>query len=401
MKVKHTNDSRAGQLAGQPAGMDLSREPIEQWQVVVVGAGPAGSAAAIACARQGLQVLLVDSKPFPRRKACGGCLNRVSVKLAQQLLGEQHTLWSESLSLRAFRLRLAGRQFTFELPAGLAVDRTRFDHCLVQQALHEGVSFAQSTSACLGELHREGRSVELSDDQGKRRVLASTVVVASGLSGRAVGDLLRLRHQPQPTSRVGVEAILERYPADYSAGIIHMAVGAAGYVGLTQLHDQRLHVAAAVDRPQLQQLGPAGCVQAILQQAGAPRLLNSAEVEASTQWRGTPALTSRPKCIADKRVFLVGDAAGYIEPFTGEGIRWALQTGLGVAPLVGRAATQWHDELIGLWKAWYARHIVPEQRLCRRLTSGLRSPTARWLALRALQVQPGIARRVIARLNRA
>ena len=395
MGTKHASGNGARQLSSVVS----PHEPLGKWQTIVIGAGPAGSSAAIACARRGLQVLLVDSKTFPRRKACGGCLNRVSVGLAHRLLGQQHVLWGESLELHAFRLRLAGRQFTFELPAGLAVDRTRFDYSLVQQAMYEGVTFAPSTSARLMELHSQGRCVELTDDQGKRCVLAATVVVASGLSGRAVADSETLRHQPQPTSRVGVETILQRYPSDYSAGMIHMAVGAAGYVGLTQLHDQRLHVAAAVDRPQLQRLGPAGCVHAILQQAGAPQLLTSADTEAD--WRGTPALTSRPRCIADRRVFLVGDAAGYVEPFTGEGIRWALETGLGVAPLVERAATLWHDDLITKWNAWYSRHIVPEQRLFRRLSVGLRSPTARWLALHALQFQPGIARRIIARLNYA
>lgn len=374
--------------------MSLSAGDID-WDVIVIGAGPAGSAAAISAARLSMRVLLVDAKPFPRRKVCGGCLNRVSIALAKQLLGTQHPLWSSALAIDGFRLQHAGRCFHFPLPSGLAIDRMLFDQGLVDQCCTEGVTFADSTTAKLGKTSSEGRDVLLNDAAGSRSVRAKVVVLAGGLGSRAAGEYFSLVARATTSSRVGVEALFDAYPSDYSTGSIHMAVGSAGYVGLTQLADRRLHVAAAVDRTRLQQLGPAGCVRSILQQSGAPLLLDTPTLA----WRGTPPLTCHARQLAGDRVFLVGDAAGYVEPFTGEGIRWGLETGMGVAPLLLRASHSWDARLCHEWANWYRTHIAPQQRRCRRISFGLKHAGTRWLAHRLLQFQPKVAQKFIASLN--
>ena len=174
-----------------------------------------------------------------------------------------------------------------------------------------------------------------------------------------------------------------------------MVVGRHGYVGLTQICGRRLHVAAAVDRSALQRMGPAGLTQCIMDEAGAAEL---AEV-AAADWRGTPPLSCRALRLATQRVFLVGDAAGYVEPFTGEGIRWALQSGVGVVPLLLRSQTAGQSDLGLEWEAWYRAFIEPEQLLCRRLASGLKRTSLRWLAHQTLRVRPKFASRIIERLN--
>ncbi|MEO8271246.1 MAG: FAD-dependent monooxygenase [Aureliella sp.] len=365
------------------------------WDVIVVGAGPAGSAAAISAARLSLRVLLVDAKLFPRRKVCGGCLNQVSIALAKQLLGPDHPLWSSALAIDGFRLQHAGRRFQFPLPGGLAIDRMLFDQSLVDQSGKEGVTFADSTTAKLGKASTEWREVQLEHAAGSRCVRAKAVVLAGGLGSRAAGEDFSLMSQATPNSRLGIEALFDKYPSDFGPGSIHMAVGTAGYVGLTQLADRRLHVAAAVERHLLQQLGPAGCVRSILQQSGAPLLPDTPTLT----WRGTPPLTCRAQQLADDRVFLVGDAAGYVEPFTGEGIRWGLETGMGVAPLLLRACQTWDNRLSHEWTRWYRTHIGTQQRRCSRISFGLKHAATRWLAHRTLQFQPKVAKWVIARLN--
>lgn len=392
-----TLDHQASPRAEARAVANPSRVPIvdNDWEVIVVGAGPAGSSAAISAARLGLRVLLVDAKQFPRRKVCGGCLNQVSLGLAKQLLGAQHPLWSEALPLTGFRLQHAGRSFQFQLPSGLAVDRTQFDQSLVLQARADGVTFTDSTTAQLGDVCTDWRTVLLSGAQGAHTVRGKAVVLASGLGSRAAGEFKDLAPRAAADSRVGVEALFQDFPSHYSPGLIHMAVGTSGYVGLTQLADRRLHVAAAVDRRSLQQLGPAGCIRAILSQAQAPLLPDAPQLA----WRGTPPLTCRAQRLADTRVFLVGDAAGYVEPFTGEGIRWGLQTGMGIAPLLARGVEAWDERLCHEWENWYRAHISPAQQICRRVTFSLKHTTTRWLAHRLLQFQPRLAQWVIARLN--
>ncbi len=374
-----------------------------EWDVVVIGAGPAGAAAAISAARAGHRVLLVDAKRFPRRKVCGGCLNQISTRLAEQLLGAEHPLWRTSLPLDGFELTHRRQKFCFALPTGFAVDRGELDQSLVDEAQRSGAEFRPATAAELLPLgilkfgSTPPRELELVCDHVAQNVSAKVVVVACGLGGRAVGENIALQQIPSDSSRVGIEAIFTRIPAEYSERTIHMVVASTGYVGLTRISAGRLHVAAAVDRLALQRQGPAELAQAILRTAGAAPLLG----DDSATWRGTPPLTAKAKHLAERRVFLVGDAASYVEPFTGEGIRWALETGTGVGPLVTRAVQGWEDDLIRQWERWYRLHIEPEQRLCRHITTGLKHATTRWLAHQTLRFQPRFATSIIARLNRA
>lgn len=365
------------------------------WDVIVIGAGPSGSAAAGSIAQMGLQVLLIDAKPFPRRKVCGGCLNQVSTRLLQELLGSEHALWQTALPLNAFELSHSGRTMRFDLPAGVAVDRAQLDYSLVKRAIELGVTFVDSTVAKLLTPLAAMREVELSDSGGARKVAARIVVLASGLGNRSAGSNEPLHQQVAIDSRVGVEAILDEFPEQYGGKVIHMAVGREGYVGLTQIVGQRLHVAASVNRTALQQVGPAVLINQILRQAGTPRL----EEATSLAWRGTPPLTARAHSIAAHRVFLIGDTAGYVEPFTGEGIRWAIESGLAVAPVVANASDAWDDAYKVQWEQWYKTHIVQRQRLCRRLSWGLKYSAARWLAERAMRIRPSIAQAIINQLN--
>ena len=63
-------------------------------------------------------------------------------------------------------------------------------------------------------------------------------------------------------------------------------------------------------------------------------------------WKGTPELTRRPVRLGAERLFAVGDAGGYVEPFTGEGVLWALSGARALAPLVARVAERWDPGLL-------------------------------------------------------
>ena len=117
-------------------------------------------------------------------------------------------------------------------------------------------------------------------------------------------------------------------------------------------------------------------------------------------WRGTPRLTQRPQALALERLFRIGDAAGYVEPFTGEGIAWALASGLAVAPLVREAAAEWRDSLVTRWETTYHRVIGRRQRLCRGLRSLLHLGRVLPLALTALSALPGLAAPLVRSVNR-
>src|SRR5262249_54121431 len=138
------------------ATIELEAAAARVWEVVVIGAGPAGALAARQAALAGSRVLLVDSKKFPREKVCGACLNGGALAILQSVgLGSV----PERLGgkpLKKFDLRSDSRQATLRLPAGVAVSRYRFDAALVEEAIAAGADFLPETFSSVGDLSGSG-----------------------------------------------------------------------------------------------------------------------------------------------------------------------------------------------------------------------------------------------------
>jgi flavin-dependent dehydrogenase len=325
-------------------------------------------------ARRGCKVLLVDKSAFPRPKVCGCCINGAAIRSLERL-GLGHVLEGavalERLSVSAGRLRAE-----LALSRGVTLSREAFDVRLLYEAMRAGVEF------------RPGVMINHNSDLPTR---ARLTIVATGLAG---ADASADRE-----SRIGAGAVLpvEAVPRFYGARAIYMAVGRRGYVGLVQVEDGRLDVAAAFDPSFVKETeGPGAAAELVLRGVGwpVPRGLVSAV------WKGTPALTRHPMRVAGHRLFRVGDAAGYVEPFTGEGLAWAVMTAAAVAPIAVRAVRGWDESIAREWENVYRRLIGPRQRLCRMVARGLRSPILTGLAIRILGIAPVLAQPVIAALNR-
>jgi flavin-dependent dehydrogenase len=366
----------------------------DHYDLVVMGAGPAGSAAAITAAGAGLTVLQVEAKPFPRHKVCGGCLNPASVELIRQLLGEPLNHRCDSVPLESFYLQHRFKTFTARAPLGRAVDRSQLDQTLVHRARQLGVEFRDSVKAQVGRLLERSRLVSLNGRGLSTCVETSAVVVATGLGTSSTTTAVDLGRVTRKHSRVGLETIIPDARGAFPDGRLMMAVGRTGYVGMTKIPGGRLHLAAAVDKSSLRRLGPDRLVRSILGPPQADWIPRDSIV-----WRGTPPLTSRALQWSAERVFLVGDAASYIEPFTGEGIRWALESGMGVVPWIQQSMAGWHDSLSRDWSSWYQQHLVRKQRLCQTLAFGLKHAPTRWLAHQALSLRPKLMNEMIARLQ--
>jgi flavin-dependent dehydrogenase len=117
-------------------------------------------------------------------------------------------------------------------------------------------------------------------------------------------------------------------------------------------------------------------------------------------WRGTPALTRTANCPAAERCFLLGDAAGYVEPFTGEGMAWALASAVALAPLADSAVEQWEPDLPARWSRRLRSLLGGRRRACRLVTLGLRRPWLLGAALRVLAVAPWLASAAVRAINR-
>ncbi len=89
-------------------------------------------------------------------------------------------------------------------------------------------------------------------------------------------------------------------------------------------------------------------------------------------WQGTAPMTMRRCRVATEQLFVIGDSAGYVEPFTGEGIASALASGIAVTPLVLQAISGWEARHAEAWNRLHHRMFFRRQRRCRRIIRLLR-----------------------------
>jgi flavin-dependent dehydrogenase len=364
-----------------------------EWDVIVIGAGPAGALAAHQLARCQLRVLLVEKRMFPRWKICGSCLNGVALK-ALETAGLGHLLDAlGAVPLERIRLGVQGRQLQLALPAGRSLSRGRLDLALCEAAVAAGAVVRSPCEATVAGSHPAGREVLLRSGADVQITSARVVLVASGLGSPALAPQLPIKTRISPRSRIGAGCELDAGVKGYGRGTIHMAIGRHGYVGVVRNEAGALNLAAAFDRPHLiASGGPAACAAEVLAEAGFDPL----PAAAAATWRATPALTRRATPPAAERVLLLGDAAGYVEPFTGEGMGWALVGALAVVPLVLQGQQEWHQGLEREWTRDHARLIGSRQRFCHGLAFALRRPgltrtlldaAGRWPALTAPLLQ--------------
>jgi flavin-dependent dehydrogenase len=384
------------------------------WDAVVIGAGPAGSVAARELARRGLAVLLIDKVTFPRSKVCGGCLN-ASALAALDRVGLGHVPAAcGAVPVRAVQLAAGRRSADLPLPGGVAVSRGALDAALLREAEAAGVEVITGVTAKVacepdpsprpppprGEGEKDGAYRFLSFSPSPRggggrgegaAIWARVVILATGLTA-ASGP-------PAPGSRLGGGTMIpaDLAPGFFAPGTIFMATGRGGYVGLVRVEGGQLDVAAAFDADFVKAAGGLGpAAESILTRTGWPAVPGLADLP----WKGTPALTRRPVTVAGHRWFAVGDAAGYVEPFTGEGMAWAVASAAAVAPVAARAVAGWDDSLAREWERTHARLVRGRQGVCRAAARVLRSPALTALAVRALSMVPALSRPVVAALNR-
>jgi flavin-dependent dehydrogenase len=352
--------------------------------------------AALGVARRGLRVLVVDRAAHPRSKVCGCCLNlRALHSIAEAGLADVSARLG-AIPLTRFRLAAGGRLADIKLPGGMAVSRAAFDAALVHAAIDAGADFLPRTDARLGGGDRSLRTLQLRNDFDRATAAARVIVAADGVGGRLLAAEPACRRVQRPASRIGAAAQLADASEAYAAGTIYMACGTDGYVGLVRVEDGRLNVAAALDREALRcRHGLSATVAANLRAAGlpAPRTL------ASAAWHGTPALTQRLTYPAAERIFAIGDAARYVEPFTGDGIAGALESGAGVVPFAVRACRTWDKEVADQWVRWHRRHQEQRQQLCQTVANVLRFPAVIPLIVGLVARLPVLAAPLVRYLN--
>jgi flavin-dependent dehydrogenase len=374
---------------------DSSLESRDSWDVIVLGAGPAGAVAAHELAQRSLRVLLVEKHRLPRFKVCGGCLGGGALAILDRIGLSDLPDRCDGVLLEKMRLSSGARAAEIPIGRRVAVSREKFDHVLVGEAEKAGVIVQdQTVGTLLPPNEEDSRRVRLRCGSEEGIVRASVVLVATGLSCPPSGYTVATA----PDSLVGLSAIIEGGFESLDRNTLYMTCGNEGYVGIAAISRGCWDVAAAVSPKALAGVSSAAeLVRGMIEQGGVQA---NASLEAAA-WRGTPALTRCARPLAGRRCLLIGDAAGYVEPFTGEGIGWAMQSALEASSLAVQQIDAWNEDVVERWSREYEGALAARQRRCRTVAWALRSAALRAISVQALAHLPKLARPIVRRLDQA
>ena len=283
---------------------------MEIFDVAIIGGGPAGSSCAAFCALAGLRTLVLERERFPREKVCGDCLNPSSWSVLERLsLAQQVRDLPHSKLTSVEFIAIDGHKVVVDLPTGedceLSIKRSLFDDLLLKHACELGAQVREEITVT--ELVHEGcwKIVTARGENFRARTLI-------GADGRN-STVARLRNLlPRPArERVALQAHIP-LPRNFGRRIVLQFLR-EGYSGQAPVNETELNLCLVGRPPTISRL-----------RQWAQRHF---EIPADQPWHTITPLTRAPVPCANENLLFIGDAARVVEPFTGEGIYYALRSG--------------------------------------------------------------------------
>ena len=283
------------------------------FDVAIVGGGPAGSSCAAFCAAAGLRTAIFEREKFPREKVCGDCINPACWPILRRLkvTERMRNLPHGKLSCVDF-IGITGHRISVALPtdenAEIAIKRGLFDNVLLERARELGTTVFESatvTTLISPDPRNEHWRISIGD-----QVIESRTLVAADGRNSTVARLCGLL--PRPTKeRIALQGHLP-LPHDFGDRVV-LEFRPEGYSGQAPVGDGQLNV----------------CLVSVPKQIASLRAWAEQRfgISSGHSWRTITPLTREAISPAQPSLFFVGDAARVVEPFTGEGIYYALASG--------------------------------------------------------------------------
>ena len=379
------------------------------FDVLVAGAGPAGTHLALRLAMEGYSVAVFDKRRFPREKPCGEFMSPECLSLLDEVGLMEEVLASGPSRVTGMRLHGFGRAAMghykrvgdLKLPSdyGLAIRREVLDTLGVQAvARTDGLSFFEGWSVS-GPLRDDGGRVGgliVRDPEGcEQRLRARFVVGADGLRSKVSRGMGWNRLEPKSDRWAAVARF--RGVGRQDEAEVHFLDGS--YFAASPIDDELFTVNLVVNREAL----PRGAQQLPeffdRHVAGAPVLaqrLSGAELEGRIQVIG-PLATRTSRRVAPG-VALVGDACGFVDPLTGEGLFFAMRGAALLAEAIDKSMRSTGREAKALrgYERARRREFGPRYALARLLQRGLRHRRMVEGVLKSFASRPGLTNLIVA-----
>lgn len=388
------------------------------FDAVIIGAGPAGSAAAILLARAGWAVALVERQPFPRRKVCGECIAASNMPLLAALGLGGALQAGAGFELRQVTLLRGASEFSARLhpavdtdhPWGLALDRQRLDALLLDKARESGAEVMQpwSLQAMAGQAGAWQCEVR-SASTGQSLVLHSVVLIDAHGSWEplpvqrkyATRHIVR-RAPHQPSDLFGFKAHFTG--ASHRPGEISLLALDGGYGSMVVADGGVTTVACCIRRDRLDVLrrdsggqSAGAAVQDWLQRecAGVQRVLATGTRDGS--WLSVGPIRPGVRVGEHNKLFRIGNAAGEAHPILGEGISMALQSAaLLCSNLLGRrllsSAAEDLDQadVLRAYVADWKRAFTPRRHMAAAFAHSAMRPRVSGVLMSLVRACPGL-----------
>ena len=365
-----------------------------EFDVIIVGGGPAGASAAVHLAASGARVLLAERERFPREKLCGEfispeCLEhftRLGVSEEMSRGGGARVAETVFYAPSGRGVSVPSAWFGGQSGDALGLSRAEMDARLLARAREVGVEVLEEAS--LASLVVEGgrvSGIRLHEDGRVREFRARVTLDATGRhravvrrAERELGREVEEGHEGRP-QYVAFKAHLEG--ARGAEGVCEIYFYPGGYGGLSPVEkglSNLCFIARARDVRECESDAGRVLREVLMRNRRAARTLEVAK--ARTRWLGVSLEGfGRHEPAPFEGLLAVGDAAAFIDPFTGSGMLMALEGG----ELAARAVSDWlargggdFDEIAGDYRRAYASRFDARLRLCGLLRRAALAPTA-------------------------